>query len=336
MSAIAHQLRFRLKRVLHSTSARVAGGLAISAILLLLALRPIDTAELPRVMASVSFKWIGIALAFYSMELLLRAQRWSIILRPILRLPFLHVATTLLVGYAANNVLPAKLGELFRADFVARRYRISRFSAVGTIVIERLLDMTAVVACAALGMLLMLQDRLTFVSFLASATLFGGLLVALTCLAVFSMLSYSGRWFSGRFARVHDAIQAVAAGLHSFKSPQQILALTVLTALVWICSGAAMWAVLKAVGISAQGSIVLLLIGIAGLAAAVPSAPANLGTLQFAFITVLAAGHYDATAAFAAALLVQVFLLGSVTLAGAVFYAAWCLRRGTHSRDAPT
>lgn len=323
-----------LVQLLRRTSMRVTGSLAISAALLVLALGPIDIDELSRLLGSASLKWIALALGFYWLELLLRVQRWSIILRPVRRLPFSHVATSLLVGYAANNVLPARLGELFRADFVRRRHGISRLSTVGTIVIERLLDMAAVVACAALGMLYMFHDQVVFDSSLLKAMLMGGLIVALTCVFVFLMSAHSWRWLPQRFPRLRQAIGAITEGFRSVKSSSGVAELTMLTSIVWLCNGCAMWAILNAVGMSPHGAIVLLLIGMAGLAAAIPSAPANLGTLQFAFVTVLSAGSYAATASFAAAVLVQLVLLGSVTLAGSAIYAAWSLRpglKGTHA-----
>ena len=83
---------------------------------------------------------------------------------------------------------------------------------------------------------------------------------------------------------------------------------------------------LNAVGISPPPATLVLLVGMSGLAAAIPSAPANLGTLQFAFITVLATVGHSAAVSFAAASLVQVFFLGSVTIVGAVLYGAWSLR----------
>src|SRR4029077_3917656 len=55
-------------------------------------------------------------------------------------LSFGKVFNGLLVGYAANYVLPARLGELVRADFLGRRYAVPRLSVIGTIVVERLFD----------------------------------------------------------------------------------------------------------------------------------------------------------------------------------------------------
>jgi hypothetical protein len=124
-------------------------------------------------------------------------------------------------------------------------------------------------------------------------------------------------------------ISSVVVGFRSFRTARQVVALVALSMGVWLCNGLALWAVLKAIGIAEQWPAILLLIGTSGLAAAIPSAPANVGTLQFAFISVLTAMGYTATSGFAAAVLVQVFFLGSVTISGVALYAAWSLRRAT-------
>ena len=51
----------------------------------------------------------------------------------------------LLVGYLANNILPARLGELVRSHYLGDREGISRASALGTVVVERVVDTAVVV-----------------------------------------------------------------------------------------------------------------------------------------------------------------------------------------------
>ncbi len=310
---------------------RATIGLAVSGVLLWLMLRSIDTDELLRTLGSASLSWVALALAIYWMELALRAQRWRFILQPVLVFSFSQVASSLFVGYSANNVLPARLGELFRADFIGRRYGVSRLSAIGTIFIERLLDMAAVVACAAAGLIWAMNQeafpsspderRLLFAGLAA-----GSLLVGLASALVVVMTTYSPSWLAKRFPRLRAAIDAVKVGLLSVRQPLRILRLLGLSASVWFFNALAMWAILNAVGISPQAGTVVLLVGMSGLLAAIPSAPANLGTLQFAFITVLATAGHSATISFAAASLVQVFLLGSVTIVGAALYGTWSIR----------
>src|SRR5689334_7997824 len=124
---------------------QVALSLAIGVVLLWLAIARIDVAALGTELSRVQPGWLIAGVATYWVALALRSWRWRILLAPVRRLAFGQVFYGLLVGYAANNLLPARLGELVRADFVGRRYRITRLSVVGTIVVERLFDVVVFV-----------------------------------------------------------------------------------------------------------------------------------------------------------------------------------------------
>ncbi len=63
------------------------------------------------------------------------------------------VLQALLVGYAVNGALPARLGELFRADYLSRRSDFSGSTALASIVVERLLDLLAAVSLLVAGLI---------------------------------------------------------------------------------------------------------------------------------------------------------------------------------------
>ena len=119
-------------------------GTALGATFLWLAIGHIDGDELRRSLTEFSFAPIGIALALYWTALGLRVVRWSGLLRQIGFVRNHHVAETLIIGYAVNNVLPARLGELFRADYAKRRFGFSRTTILGSILIERMLDLCVI------------------------------------------------------------------------------------------------------------------------------------------------------------------------------------------------
>ena len=50
------------------------------------------------------------------------------------------------IGYLANNVLPARLGELVRSHALGEGEGISRTTVLGTVVVERIVDTVIVVA----------------------------------------------------------------------------------------------------------------------------------------------------------------------------------------------
>ena len=61
----------------------------------------------------------------------------------------------LLVGYLMNNILPARLGELVRSHYLGDREGISRTSALGTVVVERVVDLVVCVAIASVSLLVL-------------------------------------------------------------------------------------------------------------------------------------------------------------------------------------
>ena len=92
-------------------------------------------------------KWLIAGVAVYLAAIGLRCLRWGILLRATGSVKWRHAAEALVTGFAANYVLPGRVGELFRADYARRVFNMSRFTALGTIVVERVCD-GVVLVCA--------------------------------------------------------------------------------------------------------------------------------------------------------------------------------------------
>nr|WP_246294735.1 lysylphosphatidylglycerol synthase transmembrane domain-containing protein [Schlegelella koreensis] len=305
---------------------RGALGFAISAVLLGFTVRSIAFDDLLRVLKASSPQWIAVSIALYWLEIVVRSTRWRRLLRPVAALGPRQVLLSLIVGYAANNALPARLGELFRADFIGKRYGVSRMAVMGTIVLERVLDVLAVVACAAAGVMTLAGDRPAAGTISTRSSIVDGLFVTGAValgfvVALIALAAYGRSAASLRSAQLRWAFTALAIGLRPVSEPRELLPLIAPSLLVWTLNGVAMWAMLTGVGVRPTPATIVLLIGVAGIAAALPAAPANLGTLQFAFVIALGTAGHAAAPAFAAATLVQVLLLGSVTVVGAILYA---------------
>ena len=321
-------------RVIGQKWLRVTVSVVISGAMMWLALRRVDVGELRNSLGSTSLRWLGMGLLFYAIELVLRTERWRRILLPVQPLKPRDVGTALIVGYAANNVLPARLGELFRADFLRRHQRISRAAVIGTIVVERLLDMGVVIACTIAGMMLS-RSVSSFPSYLAwgitsavAACLVA--IVVLACLATTRFQAFGSR----HFAWLARLVEAMVSGLRSVRRARLFATVITLSCAIWIVNGVSTWAVLNAVGVDAGVAIVLLVIGVSGIAAVIPSAPASLGTLQLAFVISLTVGGFAPSAGFTAASLIQVFFLGSATLVGAALYLLRNSQSASRVRDA--
>jgi uncharacterized protein (TIRG00374 family) len=134
---------------------RAAVGAAISIVALWLVLRGVDLARTADVLAHADPRWIALAAVCVATDLAFRALRWQRLLRPVAVVRYGPMLGYLLVGYLANNILPARLGELVRSHYLGDREGISRASALGTVVVERIVDLVAVVAIASTALLVL-------------------------------------------------------------------------------------------------------------------------------------------------------------------------------------
>ncbi len=97
--------------------------------------------DLGRVIATADWRYIFLAGLFFVVTLFMRAWRWRLMLNPLVKMRFSQVFGAMCIGYMANNVLPLRMGELYRAQVVFQLSGLSRGAAFGSIVLERLIDL---------------------------------------------------------------------------------------------------------------------------------------------------------------------------------------------------
>jgi glycosyltransferase 2 family protein len=256
-------------------------GLGCTFAFLALAFRHVPIGAVRETLVNVRLPWIAAAILIYAANLSLRAWRWQLILRTFLRVPYLTVARALLVGYGLNAIMPARLGEFFRAEFCKNDFGLARPPALTSIVIERLFDGLTVVICLGTGLLLAttkirLSQPLLDVLAIA-ALLFGGSLVVLLALSgtVLSQLFASFPELAARLALVEQGLRVLRT--------RRAVGLAIVTAIIYVPDSLSLWLLMKAVGIGLGLASALVLVGAASLSTLIPSGPAFLGTLQFAY-----------------------------------------------------
>lgn len=127
-------------------------GLFISALFLYLACRQVDFEKTIEIISSSNIYYLILAVLICVIQFFIRAWRWRILLTPLKKTGFSNRFLAGLIGFAANCVLPARLGEFIRADSLGRLEKMSKSAAFATIVIERLFDGFALLFILALGL----------------------------------------------------------------------------------------------------------------------------------------------------------------------------------------
>ena len=302
--------------------ARTVVGLAISVVALWLVFRTVDVASALAILRTASPAWIALMFVAMLADIAVRALRWKLILVPVADVSYVRTVQYLTTGYAANNVLPARLGELVRAHYVGDREGVSRSTALGTIVVERVVDFAALAAIAA-GALVILGVR----GDLASAVWVGVLVAVLLVMGL--TVAIVGHRLPGydrvaraaeRYPRVRALVETFRAGLATAGRPRTMVPALALTFVAWALTTIAFAAGAQAVGIQLALSQAALLAAGVNLVTAIPSGPGFVGTWELAAVRILALFGVASDTAFAFALLVHVSTLGVTTIIGAVSF----------------
>jgi len=304
-------------------------GLAISAVALALVVRQVDLEAAWEVLREASPAWVVAAIACITVDVALRALRWRGLLAPVARLPLPPVAASLLVGYLANNVLPARLGELVRSHHLGDRTGISRASVLGTVVVERIVDTGVLVAIASTAIVVLSVRGLV-----ASAVLLGlavtGLLVAGLALALVAhRLPFADRVIAAveRRPSVAGAAARLRGGLAVAGRPRTMAGAIGWSVAAWAATIVAFAAAGQAIGLELTwGQAALLAAGVS-LVTAIPAGPGYVGTFELAAVQIGQAVGIDADAAFALALLVHASILLVTSVGGVTALLATGRRR---------
>ena len=120
-------------------------GFVISAASIWFLLRLIDLHEVTAALSVAQWPFLLTASGTYFVSLTLRAWRWTFLLTPVKPLSLHRVWPVTALGYAANLVLPARLGELFRTA-VLRTRGVPMSAGLATVTAERVIDGLTTVA----------------------------------------------------------------------------------------------------------------------------------------------------------------------------------------------
>ncbi len=123
------------KRALNIVVSLIVAGLFIW-----LAIRNVDLSELGKQITSVSLHWVPFFVAVLLTSHFMRAERWRLLLKEEQRyVPRSSLFAGVMLGYFVNTFIP-RLGEVSRPLYVAKKHDLSSGNLIGTIVMERLVD----------------------------------------------------------------------------------------------------------------------------------------------------------------------------------------------------
>jgi uncharacterized membrane protein YbhN (UPF0104 family) len=297
-------------------------------------LRNADLARVADAMRSARIDLLAVAVLLTLATYVVRAERWQYLLEPLGRTRFSVAFRTTVIGFAASSVLPARVGEVLRPYLLARREGLSATGAFATIIVERILDLVAVLVLLAAYLLAFDPGMAARDSALFSAIRLGGLVMAPVAVASLALmyvlaghpdwlhawLDGADRWLPARLAGIIGRVtRTVAGGFGVLRRPERLLASLGWSLVLWMVICAETWVVARAFHIEMPflGSWLMLALLVVGVA--VPT-PGGVGGFHEAFR--LGATSFfgaDNDAAIGAAILLHAASFVPVTVLGLWF-----------------
>lgn len=298
-------------------------GLAGTAFFLWLALRNVNLRDLLAALQGASWIWLVPMTAIVFLDLFVRGARWRVLLsraRP--DAPVLELTRLEAIGLGVNNVLFLRLGELIRGVLAARRLQMSAFAALASVVVERALDVAALLTIFIIASGVepgFVPPRLR----LAAELLLAGAVAALVVLAFAESALAEGGILERalrRWPKVHSLVEQLSLGAAVLRDPAAAVQAVVWSLGLWSVDALLYWIGARALGL---GSIMnypraILALSWAGASSALPAAPGAIGTFEAIVKSIVVQFGATPDQAFAYALVTHMVMYLLVTVAGLI------------------
>lgn len=253
-------------------------GLIITAVLIVIIVKVIDFGAVKHILAGFNWRLTTVLLVIYGLGMIFRTIRWSYLISQNKSISFSSILAALVLGFMINNLLPAKLGELARAEILAREKKLSRSFLLGTILAERLLDVLMLVIFLAIAvpfsesLALILSSNKNYIIIIA-AIFFGLFLLLNEKIRLKIIKTFPKKW-QKTFYHISKKFAESFLFLKSRKLLPKILLFTIL---VWLTTFLSYYTIIRGFNVSLPLYAYLFIISVSALGMVIPSSPANAG-----------------------------------------------------------
>jgi glycosyltransferase 2 family protein len=317
-------------------------GFAVTLVFVALLVWKIDLHEVTSALARANYLYVAPAVVTTLTSYCLRTLRWGRILRPIRALRFRVLLPVVFIGFMANNLLPARIGELVRAYALGQKTTLSKSLGLATILLERLFDgITLVAVLGLIALLYPLPDWARQAAYVAGGLF---LVAAVAAVAVLTRRELTLRILVVALAplprllgeKVQSKAESFIGGLEVLRSGRDLLAIAAWSIIIWTVECLTYVVVIRGVHPALQSGTPLLaamlMMAMVNLGSLIPSAPGYVGVFQGFAVLALSAFGVPPGVALAIAILAHIVQWVVVTGIGLLFWTRESLALGSIGR----
>jgi len=268
-------------------------GIIISGVFLYLAFRKIEFKEVGQAFKDANYLCVVVSGGLMIVSLWARAYRWKYLLSPVKKIGIPSLFSSTMIGFMANNLLPARLGEFVRAYSIGSKENISKSSALATIVIERVFDGFTVLSF--LAIVLIFFD---FPGWVRKGGYFAfGFFMSVLVFLIFLRLHTKkvirrvDSWLkflpASARGKLKNILYSFADGLQVLKSSHHLVMVIIFSLAVWLVTVSAFEFAIIAFDLRLPIYAAFVLMVILALGVMIPSSPGFVGTYHYLCIASL-------------------------------------------------
>ncbi len=290
-------------------------GFAVSIVSLYFSFRKFDYAALGQDVVRLSWFWVILGVSMELLSFVVDGWRWLVILSPAEQPSLLQCVRSTFIGLFANDILPAKAGEIIRPYLLSRWANVPLSLSITSAVMERIFDGITIVTTFYLvtfdmpGLPFILRDAMATLGF--SLSVITAIFLFILFYKSHAHRVFSGRSWAAKFIHLLDE-------LHLLGNWRTLGVAFALSYLYFLLQFLAVLCLAHADNFDfglKESAFLLLVVRVATM---IPNAPGNIGAFQYFFEQGLRLLMVESMNAKSFALIAYFFLTAPPLIVGAI------------------
>lgn len=309
-------------------------GIGISLFFLILLFRKIDLNQMLAALRTLDYGYVALAVLFTFINYFFRAVRWRYLLISEKSIPLSSLYPATIIGYMANNLLPARLGEFIRAYLLAQKEGLEAPSVFASLVIDRLCD-----GCTVMVILLVTMFTMRFpqgMEEVATSVRMGGVVMGIVYCGVIIFLIVLKRQTARTLSFVGVLLRPFPAGVKERVIPllgsfiggirlslrgTHVATVIATSGMIWFFCIMPVDFTMRSFGIDLPITASMFIMILLVFAVMVPASPGYIGTYHYACVKGLSVFGIAESKSVSIALIIHAVGFFPVIVAG--FYHLW-------------
>lgn len=312
---------------------KVAAAVGVSLLAGYLAFRHVQLKEVVTGIRRADLVSVGVVLALLVAAQVGRSFRLGVMLEPLEPLGQKLLLPITSIGFLFVWILPARLGEVARPYLLQQNSRVGLSAAMGSIVLERLIDASFLVALLAICLPALRLPGWLLSSFRGFVYL---LLTAAFLVIIGSLPGFRRRLLQGVSKILPESLadfltrmaETFYSGMQAVASVRRLFTVLALTGVIWFFNMLVFVVMFHSMGLELGWLAGITVLVLTCLGIALPAAPGFIGNYHYACVVALTLFGVVKETALAYAILVHFLTVAVLVFMGVIFMNASKLRVG--------